>query len=857
MKTYWIVVGILVIALGFAGTAQATWCNSSFSKRIDINVNNSGGSALTNYQIFVNLSSNHINESSLRVYNKTDCSLRSYWCENITNGNCTKLWINYSAIAASAWTNDTAIYYDNDGVSSASDGDATFELFDDNFENLTSLIEVFIDQHNATYPRVVYPNIAKMPNGRLLAVYKKNTVSGDNHYAEVWGAFSDDNGASWGTPFQIEAGNSPTWGACEPSLLVVNDSKVLLIYLRWYGTSDSRIYRKVSTDNGTTWGNDTQINTSHNYNCQTKNGIKMQDETLIVPFSWDTGGFVWRCSVLRSTDGGENWTEGGQVPASGIGSNGEDEATVVELSNHSLYMLLRNNGGHLLETKSTDNGDNWTTPVASSLVSPDSNADLFRVSWSPNKILVAWDDSPSNRYPLKIAESTDDCNTWTNEKTIKSPGYAVSYPSIALSSDNHIIVGWWDKPGANDDAKSTRFTEGWLTKSKWNVNLGSPTVGGGILNLSSDDRITSKNTVFTTNRALRVRLKIVAVSEKDCMWGGVTAYTNWDNVAIFRTYEDNQEGGTWTSKNDVDEKQSAWDYTTGSYKTYDVIRNGTASVIFKEDDTTQATHSTQVPTVAQKIILWSSTDDELNVDWIIVREYADPEPSSTLGSEEQQGGTPPLISNVTNGSISSTSQWIDWDVNQTAHNRVLYSNESDLTPAYYSAWDNNTAAPNITLSGLDSNTQYWYQVWSYNTSNTTLSDNSSTLTFTTASSDTSFTVTLPSGYTYLRFEPATSTALSVTPNGQSDSQEFFNVTNTGEVNLDIRLKLNETVSNILLKADTDNTPQGAKEVNTTLVTIYSNLSVDNSVNIWLWSDFDYTPEQDTNKTISINVTQST
>ena len=230
----------------------------------------------------------------------------------------------------------------------------------------------------------------------------------------------------------------------------------------------------------------------------------------------------------------------------------------------------------------------------------------------------------------------------------------------------------------------------------------------------------------------------------------------------------------------------------------------------------------------------------------------------TFGGEENNvTSTTPIISNVQNGSISSTSQYINWTVNQTAHNRVLYSNESDLTPAWYSTWDNSTAAPNMTLSALTASTQYWYQVWSYNTSNNTLSDNSSTLSFTTASVDTSFTVTLPSGHSHLKFEPSNSTAQNVTPNGQTDSQEFYNVTNTGNLNLDIRLQLNETVLNIELKADSDNNPLGAKEVNTTLVTIYSNLATSNSADIWLWSDFSHTLEQDTNKTINVNVTQST
>jgi len=107
---------IIASVLAFSillGAAEATWCDTEYAKRISVSVDNTAGSALTDYQVFVDISANPINETSIRVYNTTDCTLRPHWCENETAGNCYALWINYSVIAASAWSNDTAIYYDN------------------------------------------------------------------------------------------------------------------------------------------------------------------------------------------------------------------------------------------------------------------------------------------------------------------------------------------------------------------------------------------------------------------------------------------------------------------------------------------------------------------------------------------------------------------------------------------------------------------------------------------------------------------------------------------------------------------------------------------------------------------------
>ena len=122
--------------------------------------------------------------------------------------------------------------------------------------------------------------------------------------------------------------------------------------------------------------------------------------------------------------------------------------------------------------------------------------------------------------------------------------------------------------------------------------------------------------------------------------------------------------------------------------------------------------------------------------------------------------------------------------------------------------------------------------------------------------DTTFTVSLPVGYTKPVFEPPNSTATNYPPNGQTSSQEFFNVTNSGNVNLDVRMRLNTTVGTITLKADADNNPTGADTIGTSLVTIHSNLGQGSSVGVWLWSDFDHTPAQTANRTVYINVSQS-
>ena len=147
-------------------------------------------------------------------------------------------------------------------------------------------------------------------------------------------------------------------------------------------------------------------------------------------------------------------------------------------------------------------------------------------------------------------------------------------------------------------------------------------------------------------------------------------------------------------------------------------------------------------------------------------------------------------------------------------------------------------------------------VWGYNSTDDILSEASVSGQQQAPGTDTTFTVSLPTGYTKPVFQPPNSTATNYPPNGQNSSQEFYNVTNTGNVNLDVRMRLNTTVSTITFKADADNNPTGADTIGTSLVTVYPSLVQGSSADIWLWSDFDHTPAQTANRTIYINVSQS-
>ena len=129
-----IVISILILLL-FVSPVSAWW-NTDYANRREIQINNTLGSELTYYQVYINLTSNPINSTSLKIVNESSETIVPHWQETIVDNNCTELWFNATFLNANSWINETYyIYYNNLNASISSNGTNTFMFFDD-FNNL-------------------------------------------------------------------------------------------------------------------------------------------------------------------------------------------------------------------------------------------------------------------------------------------------------------------------------------------------------------------------------------------------------------------------------------------------------------------------------------------------------------------------------------------------------------------------------------------------------------------------------------------------------------------------------------------------------------------------------------------------
>jgi len=111
-----------------------------FACKRQITVTEQSGNDLTDYQVLVELNSSnfdfsHANEDGSDIRFHDGNNLLNYWTEKWDNVNQeAKIWVKVPSIPANG-TTTFYMYYGNPNITSASDGEATFELFDDFEDN--------------------------------------------------------------------------------------------------------------------------------------------------------------------------------------------------------------------------------------------------------------------------------------------------------------------------------------------------------------------------------------------------------------------------------------------------------------------------------------------------------------------------------------------------------------------------------------------------------------------------------------------------------------------------------------------------------------------------------------------------
>lgn len=259
-------------------------------------------------------------------------------------------------------------------------------------------------------------------------------------------------GRAWSTP--VVVADRPDHADANPALFVDGAGSLWLFHVEMFGRTFclGRVKTRTSDDGGHTWSEPRTALPAFCVMVRNK-PIVTRSGRWVLPAYIES---IYASQFWYSDDAGRTWRP--TVPLLTVPDNNL-QPTVAELADGSLLAYMRRSGdaGFTWEGRSTDGGLTWKLERRPDLPNPNSGLDMVRLR--TGELVLAYNDSPTERTPLVVAVSTDDGATWSRPKTIEAGEPQLSYPSIIEASDGMIHVVYTHRGTAIGHAE---FNRAWL-----------------------------------------------------------------------------------------------------------------------------------------------------------------------------------------------------------------------------------------------------------------------------------------------------------------------------------------------------------------------------------------------------------
>ena len=583
-----------------AGSSSSWYPGWEYRKPIV--VSNSSGSDLTNYQIKVTVAYDSDMQADFDDIRFTldDNTLLNYWLESKTDSSTATFWVKVLNIP----TDGTAIYmyYGNSSATSLSNGDDTFEFFDSfdsagglNSEKWTTsggystTITVSSSQlslqeaGSSSAPWLWLKSVPSFGTGYSVRTRLQTNASG--YYAYP---------GQRGSQLYFEGGAMYAYGATD-------------LAGKYYNTASDT--QSITGFSASTW-----FIQDISRNSTTSRIYKINDNnTVTISTGVSTSSGQVQFGLYAYTDAGTisqtiDWVLVrkfvGTEPTNAVGS--EEQLTGSSSSWYSTWayrqpVTISNASG----IAQTNYQVKVTVPYNAHM---QADFDDIRFTLDDNTLLNYWLES-------KTDSST--ATFWVKVPTISTSG-ATIYMYYGKSSASSL------SNGSNTFDLFDHFEGSSVDAGKWTTIAGTPAVASSVVTLDSGAEIRSLSS-FGTNYAIRAYAAIGSTAS----YNYLRFYGDDNNSVYFYKYSsviylNNKSGGTVSTNRSFGSIYNV-------YHTWDLIRNGSTSVIGIIETGTTYSNATYIPTGNEYIDIMGHTTGR--VDWVLVRKYIASEPAATLGTE--------------------------------------------------------------------------------------------------------------------------------------------------------------------------------------------------------------------------------
>ncbi len=296
-------------------------------------------------------------------------------------------------------------------------------------------------------------DVLRLKDGRLLLAWTRFSTDDPEDWAPavIAARFSEDGGRSWGPEFTLQE-NIGRMNVMEPDLLRLRSGRILFLFCRKNSPADCLPMVRISDDEARSFSppRPLPIEPAPSYTgFNHDRAIQLRSGRVLVPVFFTTDYRVdrhIRSRVYYSDDEGRSWRASRSVLDVPESRPGAQEPGVVELKDRRVLLWLRTGTGRMYQAFSADGGESWSAPEPSPVTSPLSPQSIKRIP-ATGDLLLVWNNSDKERFPLTTAVSRDEGRSWTLVRNLDDdPAHTYAYTSIEFHEERVLFTYYAGPP---------------------------------------------------------------------------------------------------------------------------------------------------------------------------------------------------------------------------------------------------------------------------------------------------------------------------------------------------------------------------------------------------------------------------